>query len=52
MKKGIRDFALCIVLLIIAVVVIASIGANGSTQMTYSELVNNIAAEKVEKIEL
>ena len=52
MKKGIRDFALWIVLIIIAVVVIASVKANGSTQMNYSELVNSIAAEKVEKIVL
>ena len=52
MKKGIRDFALWIVLIIIAVVLIASAKANGATQMTYSELVNSIASEKVEKIVL
>ncbi|MBP3597686.1 MAG: ATP-dependent zinc metalloprotease FtsH [Clostridia bacterium] len=52
LKKGIRDFALWIVLIIIAVVLIASAKANGATQMTYSELVNSIASEKVEKIVL
>ncbi len=52
MKKGIRNLAMWLVLIILAVVIFSSAMNHASTEMNYSELVNSIAAEKVEKIVL
>ncbi len=52
MKKGIRNLAMWLVLIILAVVIFSAAMNNASTKMNYSELVNNIAAGKVEKIVL
>ena len=52
MKKGIRNLAMWLVLIILAVVLFTAAMNNASTEMNYSELVNNIASEKVEKIVL
>ena len=50
MKKGIRNLAMWLVLIIVAVVIFNAAMNNASTEMNYSELVSNIASEKVEKI--
>ena len=52
MKKGIRNLAMWLVLIILAVVVFNSVMNNASTEMNYSELVNSISTGKVEKIVL
>ena len=52
MKKGIRNLAMWLVLIILAVVIFSAAMNNASTQMNYSELISNIASEKVEKIVL
>lgn len=52
MKKGIKTLAMWLIIGIIFIVLLSSILENSSSKMIYSELITNIEAGNVEKIEI